>query len=106
MTLLTIARQPYVITHEVHLRVLAGNNYDWLLVTIAVMGFAIFWLVHDHRIVKHRSVTFRRLFQSLCDGVHQTHVVGPHHLSELGSGVAKVTSIVADVMKRDRIVSF
>ena len=106
MTLLTITRQPYVITHEVHLRVLAGNNNDWLLVAVTVMGFAIFWLVHDHRVVKHRAVTFGRLFQAGRNGVHQTHVVSSHHLSELWSGVIKVTSTMADVMKRDRIVSF
>ena len=106
MTLLTITRQPYVITHEVHLSVLAGNDNDWLLVTIAVMGFAVFWLVHDHRVVKHRAVTFGRLFQAGRDGVHQAHVVCAHHFSELRSGVAKVTSPMADIMKRDRIVSF
>ena len=106
MALLAITRQPDVIAHEVHLRVPAGNNNDWLLVTIAVMGLAIFRLVHDHRIVEHRAVTFGRLFQAGRDGVHQAHVVCAHHFPELRSGVAKVTSPMADIMKRERIASF
>ena len=74
MSLLTISGN-LTCPYKIHFGIFTGKHNDRLLAAITVMRLAIFRLIHNHRIIKHRTISFRRFLKSLGHGVDQIHMM-------------------------------